>query len=246
MTRRKLSVETARYRPHSRNDHGLPARVRQPELCPEAHKHPYGRTRSTIAGRPAQRQGRHKRDALAVDVDVSRHFDGMRRTAGVLRSEPRPPGRAQTIIASAALCRLGVGSWELEVVSWALRVDTCSEPGHPLDRLGVAGALTIVMRDDGLVDLAQVVGRQLERRPRRGSPRAGAASSCRGSARSTASAPAARRARSARASPACGRRSPPSRSTSAWFALRASGVKRGSVLRKSVLSNVVCLRRSRR
>ena len=31
----------------------------------------------------------------------------------------------------------------------------------------------------------------------------------------------------------------PSRSTSAWFALRASGVKRGTMLRKSVLSNVV-------
>ena len=31
----------------------------------------------------------------------------------------------------------------------------------------------------------------------------------------------------------------PSRSTNAWFALRASGVKRGTVLRKSVLSNVV-------
>ena len=31
----------------------------------------------------------------------------------------------------------------------------------------------------------------------------------------------------------------PSRSTSAWFAFRASGAKRGTVLRKSVLSNVV-------
>ena len=31
----------------------------------------------------------------------------------------------------------------------------------------------------------------------------------------------------------------PSRSTSAWFALRASAVNRGTVLRKSVLSNVV-------
>ena len=31
----------------------------------------------------------------------------------------------------------------------------------------------------------------------------------------------------------------PSRSTRAWFALRASGVKRGTMLRKSVLSNVV-------
>ncbi len=32
---------------------------------------------------------------------------------------------------------------------------------------------------------------------------------------------------------------PPSRSTRAWFALRASGVKRGTMLRKSDLSNVV-------
>ena len=31
----------------------------------------------------------------------------------------------------------------------------------------------------------------------------------------------------------------PSRSTRAWFAFRASGVKRGRVLRKSVLSNFV-------
>ena len=31
----------------------------------------------------------------------------------------------------------------------------------------------------------------------------------------------------------------PSRSTRAWFAFRASGVKRGTMLRKSVLSNVV-------
>jgi hypothetical protein len=31
----------------------------------------------------------------------------------------------------------------------------------------------------------------------------------------------------------------PSRSTSVWFALRASGVKRGTILRKSVLSNFV-------
>ena len=33
----------------------------------------------------------------------------------------------------------------------------------------------------------------------------------------------------------------PSRSTRAWFAFRASGVKRGTMLRKSVLSNVVFL-----
>ena len=77
------------------------------------------------------------------------------------------------------------------------------------------------------------------RRPRRGSPPGGAASSSPGSARSTASAPAARRARSAPASPASAPRSSPSRSTSAWFAFRFSGEKRGTVLRKSVLSNVV-------
>ena len=42
-----------------------------------------------------------------------------------------------------------------------------------------------------------------------------------------------------RCAPSCVRRSVPSRSTRAWLALRASGVKRGRVLRKSVLSNVV-------
>ena len=54
-----------------------------------------------------------------------------------------------------------------------------------------------------------------------------------------ASAREARRARSAQASPFSARRSSPSRSTRAWFALRASGVKRGTMLRKSVRSNFV-------
>ena len=58
---------------------------------------------------------------------------------------------------------------------------------------------------------------------------------CQGSARSTASAPAARRARSEPASPASAAAISPSRSTSAWFALRASGEKRGTMLRKSLL-----------
>ena len=70
-----------------------------------------------------------------------------------------------------------------------------------------------------------------------------AASWCRGSARSRASARGARRARSARASPSCARRCRPSRSTSARFALRASGAKRGTMLRKSVL-RTSCSRRS--
>ena len=72
--------------------------------------------------------------------------------------------------------------------------------GQPLEVLGVAGAVHRDLRR-GAVDLAQVVGRELDCRGRRCSPPADAAWSCPGSARSTASAPAARRARSAPASP---------------------------------------------
>ena len=66
--------------------------------------------------------------------------------------------------------------------------------------LGVALALDLDLGRSAL-DLARGRRPSARRRPRRGSPRAGAASWCRGSARSTASAPAARRARSAPASP---------------------------------------------
>ena len=89
------------------------------------------------------------------------------------------------------------------------------------------------------LDLAQVVRREFDGMPRRCSPPGGAASSCPESARSTASAPAAMPARSGPASRSSAPRRCRSRSTKARFALRASGVKRGTMLRKSELSNVV-------
>ena len=91
----------------------------------------------------------------------------------------------------------------------------------------------------GALDVAEVVRGELDG----GRPdvllAGDAASWCPGSARSRASGRAARRARSGRASRSCAAAMLPSRSTSAWFAFRASGVKRGTVLRKSVLSKVV-------
>ena len=92
---------------------------------------------------------------------------------------------------------------------------------------------------EGLPDADQFLGGQREAGGSRGSPRGGAASWSPGSARSTASARAARRARSAPGSPSSAAAIGASRSTSAWFALRASGVKRGTMLRKSSLANEV-------
>ena len=93
--------------------------------------------------------------------------------------------------------------------------------------------------DGGLVDLAEVVRRQFD----------GAAPDvllqtvqlrrARDRARSTASAPAARPARSGRASRFFAAPISPSRSTTAWFAFRASGENRGTMLRKSALSKSV-------
>ena len=77
------------------------------------------------------------------------------------------------------------------------------------------------------------------RPPPRGSPPGDAASSCPGWGRSTASGRAARRGRAGPASPPSAAAISPSRSTRAWFAFRASGVKRGTVLRKSELSSSV-------
>ena len=103
---------------------------------------------------------------------------------------------------------------------------------------GVAGPLH---RDlgDGAIDLAQVVGRQLDggcAEVLLQAMQLGGAGDRNdpGLLRQQPGQGDLRRRR-----PSSAPRSAPSSSTSAWFALRASGVKRGTMLRKSLLSNVV-------
>ena len=107
---------------------------------------------------------------------------------------------------------------------------------------GIAVALHRDLGEGGF-DLARD-RRASARRPRRRCfPPGGAAWWCRGSARSRASAPAARPARSAPASRLLLRRDLPEqhRPGPDW-PCRASGVKRGTMLRKSVLVESACSR----
>ena len=112
-------------------------------------------------------------------------------------------------------------------------VGSPSEVGHPFAGLAVAAALHLDL-GRGVLDLGELVRRQLDVGGAEVLLQPVQPCGCRGSGRSTASGPGARPGRSGRGWRPCARRSPTSRSTTAWLCCSASGSNRGMVLRMSL------------